>query len=273
MITTQKIKFITFHIWWTIAWRLTVKEVSARYRGNLLGWAWLLLIPIAMIVVYTFVFYGIFSSKWSHDASTSDTGPGLFAAQLLIGLSLFSYFSDFCIRCSRLMHENHNLIKRVRFPLPTLVLSAWFCALIPLMIQLVIMVILSSWYQKLTGLWLSWPIQILLPFLLMSLGIGFFIAATSLFLKDIAHALSPAMALLMFLSPIFYSSSKTPRHFQTFLTFNPLSWPIESSRSALFQGQDPETWGLISYWLISLLLLYLGIRYFLRLSPSFVDQL
>lgn len=273
MITLYPQNCNTLRTWWTIAWRLTLKEVSARYRGNILGWAWLLIVPIAMILVYTVVFYGIFSSKWSTETSQTEIGPGLFAAQLLIGLSLFNYFSDFCVRCSRLLHENHNLIKRVRFPLPTLVLAAWLSALIPLMVQLILVILLSIGYSAVTAEWWAWPIQILLPFLVMSLGVGLLVAASSLFLKDLAHALPPAMALLMFLSPVFYARAQTPEKLQALLTFNPLSWPIEASRALLFQGHSPEIWGLISYWGISLVCLYLGMRYFMRLAPSFADQL
>jgi lipopolysaccharide transport system permease protein len=47
-----------------LIYRLTRREIEARYRGSILGVVWLFLMPLLMLGVYTFVFKGIFKTRW-----------------------------------------------------------------------------------------------------------------------------------------------------------------------------------------------------------------
>ena len=66
----------------TILWRLTEREVAARYRGSLLGWGWTLLNPLLMLAVYTFVFSTVFKARWP---DLQEAGPIGFAINLFAG--------------------------------------------------------------------------------------------------------------------------------------------------------------------------------------------
>ena len=60
----------------TILWRLTQREVTARYRGSLLGWGWSILNPLLMLGVYTFVFSTVFKARWPDLQEAGAVGAG-----------------------------------------------------------------------------------------------------------------------------------------------------------------------------------------------------
>ncbi|HGY5549993.1 MAG TPA: ABC transporter permease, partial [Prochlorococcus sp.] len=74
-----------------LLWKLSKREVEARYRGSVLGWGWSLITPLLMLAVYTFVFSQVFQARWG-DLEAS--GPWLFAINLFAGLIVFTVFSE-----------------------------------------------------------------------------------------------------------------------------------------------------------------------------------
>ena len=60
---------------WTdlgLAWPLAKRDILARYRGSLIGMAWALVAPLAMVLVYTLVFRGVFQARWGAGAGSVD---------------------------------------------------------------------------------------------------------------------------------------------------------------------------------------------------------
>ena len=63
--------------------QMTWREVLGRYRGSLFGLAWSFFNPVLMLVVYTFVFSGVFKARWmvegdvqaSHGGGKDSSGP------------------------------------------------------------------------------------------------------------------------------------------------------------------------------------------------------
>src|ERR1700677_1664875 len=73
---------------------LARRDAVGRYKGSMLGIFWSLLTPLLMLSVYTFVFSGVFKSRWnSGPVSGSHTQ---FAIVLFAGMIMFNMFSE-CI--------------------------------------------------------------------------------------------------------------------------------------------------------------------------------
>lgn len=43
-----------------LLWNLTLRELRAKYRRSVLGWAWSMLNPLSQMLIYTVVFGAIF---------------------------------------------------------------------------------------------------------------------------------------------------------------------------------------------------------------------
>jgi lipopolysaccharide transport system permease protein len=122
----------------------------------------------------------------------------------------------------------------------------------------------------LTALWL--PV-ILLPFVALTLGVGWFLASLGVYLRDISQLLPSVMNALMFLSPVFFPSSAIPVGIRSWLFLNPVALPIEQTRNVLFWRQMPDFAALLPYTMISFMVAVLGYLWFQKTRKGFADVL
>src|SRR6185295_13086055 len=87
------------------------REFQARYRNSLLGAAWTVLNPLAMIVVYTVIFSQVMRSRL----------PGVdyrfaYSIYLCAGVLTWGLFAEITGRAQNVFLEHANLIKKISFP-------------------------------------------------------------------------------------------------------------------------------------------------------------
>ncbi len=247
--------------------RLAKREIEARYRGSLLGLVWSVLIPVIMLLVYTFVFSVVFEAKWQ----TPTGGKTHFALVLFCGLILFNVFSECLNRAPSLMLSHASYIKKVVFPLEIL---PWVALIVALFNAAISCLVLAVAYfailgpPPLTALLLPF---IALPLCLMCLGLTLFFASVGVFLRDIQQLMNLVTTVLMFLSPLFYPLSALPEYLRLYIRLSPLTVVIEESRNLLFSGLTPDyqSWGI--YFLGSWLVAWFGYVWFMKTKKGFAD--
>ncbi|MGE7020687.1 ABC transporter permease [Solibacillus cecembensis] len=250
--------------------QFTRREISNRYKGSYLGIVWSFVTPIMMLAIYTFVFSVIFQARWGTDEETSKVE---FALILFTGLLVFNIFSEVVSRAPSLIIANSNYVKKVVFPLEILPIvalgSALFQALISYLILLLAMLMLTG-----TFYWtaLLFPI-ILLPLMLVSLGLAWFLASLGVYIRDVGQIVGIVIPALMFMSPIFYSRSSIPESFQFVYSLNPVTYVVEDMRSAIIWGKLPHWDWLIIGTLIGLIIAVLGYIWFKKTRKGFADVL
>ena len=251
-------------------WRLTEREILGRYRGSTLGIAWSFITPLAMLVVYTFVFSQVFKARWG---GLEQTGPLVFAINLFAGLIVFNLFSECMSRAPDLVVRNPNYVKKVVFPLEILgavtVGSACFHAVTSILILIVFELIA---FQKipLTLLWLP---LVWLPLLLGSLSCTWLLSAAGVFIRDISQIVGVGLNMLMFMSPIFFPASAMPDRWQPLLELNPLAQVIEQTRRIGVEGLNPQFEYLIGGILLGCISCEIAFRLFQRSQSAFADVL
>jgi lipopolysaccharide transport system permease protein len=245
------------------------REIEARYRGSIFGVLWSFLTPLMMIAVFTFVFAVVFQARWG-SGSTSKTE---FALIIFAGLTAFNLFGEVFARAPSLVVAQPNLVKKVVFPLEVLVPVALGAALFQTCIAfaalLVFQVLIGSGLH-LTAL--AVPILVA-PLALFTLGIGWFLAALGVYVRDVAQIVPPITTALMFLTPVFYPTSALPEFIRPLAAYNPLGASIEQVREAVIFGRlpDPAAWlvGLAG----SLAVAGLGYAFFQKTRKGFADVL
>jgi lipopolysaccharide transport system permease protein len=242
--------------------------VVGRYRGSLLGVAWSLFNPILMLFVYTFVFSFVFKTRWGGDVGSSQTS---FAILLFIGMIVHAVFSEVAIRSPIIILTNVSYVKRVVFPLeilPWVILgSALFHGAVSLAVLLTAQLLLN---HVLPWTLVLFPV-VLAPFLALVIGIGWFLAATGVYIRDIAQTISIVTMVMLFLSPVFYPLSALPPRLQLMFYLNPLTFIIEESRKVLLFGQLPNWTGLLVYALIGAGVAWAGFWWFQKTRRGFAD--
>lgn len=248
--------------------QLTWREVLGRYRGSLMGLAWSFFNPLLMLAVYTFVFSVVFNARWGTGAPTSRVQ---FALVLFVGVIVHGVISEGITKAPGLILGNASYVKRVIFPLETLawvvVGSAVFHAVISLAILLLAQLLFDGGIPT-TALWLP---LVLLPIIPMTMGLTWLLAATGVFIRDIAQLTGIITTVLMFMAPVFYPISAIPDQYRQWLYLNPITYIIEQARAVLFAGVQPHWAGLAVYSAISLLVACGGFWWFQMTRKGFAD--
>ncbi|AYQ87474.1 MAG: ABC transporter permease [Paraburkholderia tropica] len=250
---------------------LARRDAVGRYKGSALGILWSMLTPLLMLSVYTFVFSGVFKSRWGNGPSSGSHGE--FAVVLFAGMIMFNVFSECINRAPSLVLGNTNFVKKILFPLEILpcvsLLSALFHASVSIAILLVAEFLIQG-SVPLTALLL--PI-VLLPLSVLILGLAWLLSATGVYLRDIGQTIGIGVTALMFLSPIFFPVSSLPPTFRALVYWNPLTFPIEQSRNVLIWGKPIDWASWFAYFGISLVIAWLGFAWFQKTRKGFADVL
>ncbi|MBL3950244.1 ABC transporter permease, partial [Bacteroides thetaiotaomicron] len=86
---------------------------------------------------------------------------------------------------------------------------------------------------------------IVVPFILFTLGVCWFLASLGVFIQDIGQSIGLVTTVLMFLTPVFYPVSSLPAHYQRIVGMNPLAFVIEQSRNVVIFGTVPSWTGVL----------------------------
>jgi lipopolysaccharide transport system permease protein len=101
------------------------REFQAKYSNSLLGAAWTVINPLAMIAVYTLVFSQIMRAKLPEMAGGGN-GQFAYSIYLCAGVLTWAFFSETVTRTQNVFLDNANLLKKISFPrlcLPVIVVA------------------------------------------------------------------------------------------------------------------------------------------------------
>lgn len=251
--------------------QLIRRNIELKYRGSVLGMFWSFVQPLLMLSVYTLVFGFIFRPRWIDSISDSKAA---FAIIMFCGMALFNIFNESVSCSSRLITSNPNYIKKIVFPteiLPvaqvcsTLILSCiWFLLLLAGK--------LFCFPHPLSWTMILFPLP-LIPLLLITLGVSWFVASLGVYLRDIQQFVVVLLQILYFMTPIFYPVAAVPEKIRFIWLWNPLSQIVEQTRALLLYNQLPN-WGVLLYtFLFGAVVFQLGLVWFLKTKRGFTDVL
>jgi lipopolysaccharide transport system permease protein len=250
--------------------QMTRREVMGRYKGSVMGLAWSFFNPVFMLVVYTFVFSGIFKSRWGVGGEESKTQ---FAVMLFVGMIVHGLFAEVLNRAPGLILSNVNYVKKVVFPLEILPVIAMGATLFHSLISLGV---LLTTFALVNG-YLHWTAiftpLVLLPLITLTLGLAWMLASLGVFLRDVGQTIGIITTVLMFLSPVFYPVTAVPERFRPFIMANPLTFIIEQAREVLIWGHLPNWTGLGGYTLVAAAIAWAGYGWFQKTRKGFADVL
>jgi len=254
-----------------LIWTMTKREIKSVYQGSFLGVLWTLILPLMMLLIYTFVFSVVFQAKWSSDGVGQQTPKGEYALILFAGLTAFNVFSTVINRAPGLILAVPNYVKKVIFPLEILPIVVLGAALFTSFINVALILVGSLIIYH------SIPISILflpfayIPLILLTLGLTWFLSALGVFIRDIGQAIGIIVQIMFFMTPIFYSADSVPKGMNFIILFNPLSAIVDFFRRSLIWNQsfNWSTWGIVTF--ISLIVAVLGYAWFSATKKGFAD--
>lgn len=251
-----------------LIWSFVKRDLLARYRGSAVGLFWSAIHPLIMLGLYTFVFSTILKVRVG-----ASEGTDQFALYLFCGLLPWNAFAEGLNRSTGVILENTNLIKRAVFPSEILPVYPVITGIVTELIGFTILVAALL----VTGHPIR-PVMLLLPFILLlqavlTTGLAWIIAGTTVFIRDLGQMLGMVLTLWVFLTPIFYPPSVVPQSMQVFLAVNPMYALVEAYRSVILRGEFPALEGVALIAVIGVVAFLAGYRVFTRMQPAFADVL
>lgn len=244
------------------------REFRLKYQNSLLGAAWTVLNPLAMIVVYTVIFTQVMRARLPGVDSTFAYGIYLCAGMLTWGL-----FAEITSRAQNIFLEYANLLKKLNFPrlcLPvTVVANAG--------LNFAIVFALFTVFLVISGSFPGWAFIALLPILVIhvafAIGLGISLGVLNVFFRDVGQFFSIFLQFWFWLTPIVYSPDILPKDLQPLLKLNPLASLSTAYQTILVLGQWPVWADLWPVTLLAMLFCALGFRLFKKHSGEMVDEL
>lgn len=255
-----------------LLWQWTKRLLKMRHAGSFLGPFWNFATPLLMLAVYTFVFGIVFKARWQMLDPKLDSTES-YAVILFCGMATFNIFSESVMGSSRCIIDNVNLVKKVIFPLEILPLAQMLtAALTGLAWFLLVLISALCTGIPLRGSILLFPLTFI-PLMTLSLGIGWFVSATTVYLRDIPHLTAMLLQALFFMTPIFYPEALVPPNLLFIIELNPLTWLCRQTRSLLLFGVLPAWQEIALTWLFCSAVCQVGLFWFLKVKKGFADVL
>ncbi len=248
---------------------LTGRELTARYRGSVLGFFWSLINPLLLLAVYSFVFGVAFRRP-----AGSGTEP--YALFLVTGLFPWIWTSAALNEGAMSLVANAGLIRKAVFPaelLPVVTVlanGAHFLFATPI---LAAALVAGRFLGYPVGGWaaLLLPLVILLHLPLLA-GLALAVAALNVHFKDVKDILANVLTLAFFLTPILYPLDAIPfRLVRGLVRLNPFTPFTLAYQQVLFAGTVPEALLWLQMAGLALVAWWLGASLFGRLRETLVE--
>jgi len=247
---------------------LLIREIRSRFIGSASGWIWLILNPLLLLAVYSFVFGVIFQAR---------VPPGLempFVAWLAVALWPWLMFSEGVLKGAQSIREHAALISKVALPREWLVLASVSAVFVlHLTGYLAVFAVLVGLGIDLHWLGLGRLVLALISLFVLTSGLALALSAIQVYVRDLEQALPTVFMFWFFLTPILYAPSLLPADYAAWLDFNPMTWWMKEIRDGVLHGQVLPGWPALAMILGSLVVAWGGHRVFRRLSPFFEDFL
>ena len=242
------------------------RDILARYRGSFGDVLWTVLNPLLLILTYFFVFGIVLRTRFGSDAS----GAG-FVLYFLCGMLPWLAFSEPAGRAPWVILEHRNFVKKLIFPLEILPVVQVVSGLVTECFTLAIFVLgllLVRGRIPLTAV--AVPL-IVVPQVLFTLGVCWFLAALAVYFRDLAQINSFVLTAWFFITPICYPVASLPKSGLFLLRKNPLFAMVECYRAALLENRWPSAPMLLRLFIAGIVVFLLGHVWFHKLRKGFAD--
>lgn len=247
-------------LFYILAWR----DLKVRYKQTVIGAAWSIIRPVLTTIIFTFIF--------SRVAKLPAPGAAPYALMVFVGMLPWQFFSNSLSEASMSLIGNSNLITKVYFPRMIIPASSVITSLVDLGISLIILVVMFFIYHFIPAATI-----VLLPFFILiafiaAFGVGLYVTALNVKYRDFRYIIPFIIQFGLYITPVGFSSSVVPEKWRMVYALNPMVGVVDGFRWCIL-GEPLNIPSFLISIVISLLFLWIGIRYFRKTEKSFADNI
>lgn len=244
------------------------REFQSKYRNSLLGAAWTVLNPLAMIVVYTVIFSRVMQARLPGADSVF-----AYSIYLCAGVLTWGLFAEIVGRAQTVFLDNANLLKKLSFPRICLPIVVVLNALL----NFFIIFALFTSFLVLSGNFPGWAFLAIFPLLavqvLFSIGLGMTLGVLNVFFRDVGQFFGIALQFWFWFTPIVYPLSIVHGDIRRLIELNPMTALITAYQGVLVAGRWPHWETLAPVALAGIVLCVVGMRLFRKRAGEMADEL
>ena len=243
-----------------LLYELTVRELTLRYRGSVLGVAWTFLNPLLAMLVYTLVFSVYLRLPIPH-----------YAVFLVSGLLPWLWFASAISAGASSVVDGRTYVGRAIFEPAILIFVPILSNGINYLLSVPLLLAVAAFF----GVPVGWPI-VTLPVLiaiqaLLTLGILLSLATLNVFYRDLQQLMVTILGLAFYLAPIFYPLTSVPERIRPFLFIDPMVPLVLGYQNIFYYDRLPSA--LLTAYALAAALFFcaIGRRVFNRYKHAFAD--
>lgn len=232
---------------------LVLRDIKVRYKRSVLGFLWMMLNPLLIMLVLTLVFSEIFKFRTEN-----------YTVYVLSGIIFWNFFSQSTAITVKSFIGNVSLIKKVAVPRSIFPFSTITSALVNFLFALIplyLVVFLSG--ASLSSSPYLILISVSLTFV-FAFGLSLMLATLAVFFHDTVHIYDVLLFAWMYATPIFYPHSVVPEKYRFVLEMNPLYHLLNLFRGGLYMDVTSLSVDLAYGAVFSLITLFAGWGFYLK---------
>jgi ABC-2 type transport system permease protein len=216
--------------------QLVRKELKVKYKNSTLGFAWSMLNPAFLMLIYWLVFSFFLKN-----------GQPNFPIWILCGLLIWNFFAGALAAGTSSITGNSYLVGKVRFPREILPLSTVGAALVHYFLQSSVLIGAMAIF----GVKFDWPAFVLIlpaivTVVVLVAGLAMLLSAVNVYARDTQHLLELMLLAWFWLTPILVPYMKVAeqlhKHFRfPVLLLNPMVAPVTALQRALYSRTQQIT--------------------------------
>ena len=237
-------------------------ELKVEIVNSYLGWLWLILEPLAFMLIYMFIAEYVFGSKVE-----------FFPIFVFIGLTIWNFFNKMVVTSVRLISANKETITKVYLPKFVLLLIKLMVNIFKMIISIGLVILFMILYKVPITWNVLWAIPIIISAIVFTFGFCTIMMHFGVFAEDMVNLVNIGLRMVFYMTGIFYDINAkihNPVYRTILLKFNPLANSIFNLRSVLIYSSAPLAPWIFIWMGIGVLLSIIGIRLIYKYENTYV---
>jgi len=244
---------------------LAAKDLKSKYRYAAGGFGWMVVNPLAQMMVFSFVFGRIFKINIEN-----------YPFFLLCGIIPWSFLRGSVDSASNSILANAGLVKKTAFLREALPVSAVVANLVPFLAALFFLSVLSFFLNFSFNPVILWLPVIVMLQVILSVGISLIVSGLNAVYRETQFIIEILLLVWFYFTPIVYNFAivehALPKELFSIYCLNPMTGISLGYQSVLARHLSPDINLLIVSALVSFLVFFLGLMIFSFCERKFVDM-
>lgn len=201
-------------------------ELRKAHAGSSGGMLWTVLVPLVQCLIYVFIFAVVFKVRFELRPGEAG-GPAEYTVYILSGLVPWILCNTMISAGTDMVQQYAPFIRQPNFPyriIPTVVLllalPGHFAGLVVLAVSITLVDLGFG-----GPAWLALAAAYVCTFFALR-GLATMLGLLTMYVRDLRHLISLAMAFLIYFSPVFYGPAQMPEPLRVFLYLNPFAYAL-----------------------------------------------